>query len=131
MDGRILCEAERVSGILECKGGKKYASPVGDCEKMKHVCIKSFRSRTVGGKRYDLDFFVYVVGAPAGGLANFDGIAGETGLRGSVIHARDLFRLYREVDAGRLSPAVAWRMLKCNRRITRQDIEDEASAAAS
>lgn len=130
MDGLILDEVSGVSGILECKGGKKYAFPVGDCEKMRHVYIKSFRSRTVGGKRYDLDFFVYVVGAPAGGLANFDGIVRETGLQGSVIHARDLLRLYREVAAKRLSPAVAWRMLKCNRRITRQDIEDEASAAA-
>ena len=131
VDGFILSEDAGVSGILECKGGKKYTFPVGDCEKMKHVYIESFRSRTVGGKRYDLDLFIYVVGAPAGGLANFEGIARETRLRGSIIHARDLFRLYREVAAGRLSPTVAWRMFKCNRRITRQDIEREVSSAAS
>ena len=97
---------------------------------MKHVYIDGFRSRRVGGRRYDLDFFTYVVGTSAGGMANFEGIARDTGVDGSVIYARDLFRLHREVDAGRLSPMAAWRMLKCNRRVTLQDIERESAAAA-
>ena len=130
VDGLILSDEAGMSGILECKGGGKYAFPVGDCEKMKHVYIKGLRSRTVGGTRYDLDFFTYVIGTSAGGMANFEGIARETGVRGSVIYARDLFRLYIEVKEGRLSPMTAWRILKCNRRVTQQDIEREVEAAS-
>ena len=130
VDGLILSDEAGMSGILECKGGGRYAFPVGDCEKMKHVYIEGFRSKTVGGRRYDLDFFTYVVGTSAGGMANFEGIAKETGVSGSVIYARDLFRLYREVKEGRLSPMAAWRMLKCNRRVTQQDIERESADAA-
>lgn len=129
VDGLVLSNEGWVSGIIECKGGGKYSFPVGDCEKMKHVYIDRFRRRTVGGRRYDLDFFTYVVGAPAGGMGNFRGIAEETGVCGSVIHARDLLLLHGEVAAGRLSPMAAWRMLKCNRRVTRQDIEREAAGA--
>ncbi len=131
VDGLILSEEAGMSGILECKGGGKYAFPVGDCEKMKHVYIDRFKSRMAGGKRYDLDFFTYVVGTSAGGMANFEGICRETGVGGSVIYARDLFRLYTAVKEGRLSPMAAWRMLKCNRRVTQQDIEGEAAAASS
>ena len=130
VDGLVLSDESGMSGIIECKGGGKYSFPVGDCEKMKHVYIKGFASKKIGGRRYDLDFFTYVVGTSAGGMANFEGIARDTGVRGSVIYARDLFRLYREVDAGRLSPMAAWRMLKCNGRVTQQDIEEEAGAAA-
>jgi len=129
VDGLVLSPEAGMSGILECKGGGKYSFPVGDCEKMKHVYIDRFRTKVIGGKRYDLDFFVYVVGTAAGGMSNFEGIAEETGVRGSVVHARDLLRLHAEVAGRRLSPMAAWRMLKCNRRITQQDIEREAAAA--
>ena len=129
VDGLVLSTEAGMSGILECKGGGRYSFPVGDCEKMKHVYIDRFRTRIVDGKKYDLDFFVYVVGAPAGGMGNFEGIAEETGVRGSVVHARDLLRLHAEVTSGRLSPMAAWRMLKCNRRVTQQDIEREAALA--
>ena len=130
VDGLVLSPEAGMSGILECKGGGKYSFPVGDCEKMKHVYIDRFRTRRVGGRRYDLDFFAYVVGTAAGGMANFAGIARETGVRGSVVYARDLLRLHGEVAGGRLSPVAAWRMLKCNRRVTQQDIEREAAGAA-
>lgn len=130
VDGLVLSDEAGLSGILECKGGGRYAFPVGDCEKMKHVYIESFRSKSTGGRRYDLDFFTYVVGTSAGGMANFEGIARDTGVRGSVVYARDLFRLYREVETGRLSPMAAWRMLKCNGRVTQQYIEAEVEAAA-
>ena len=129
VDGLILSSEAGMSGILECKGGGKYSFPVGDCEKMKHVYIRGLRSKTVGGSRYDLDFFTYVVGTSAGGMANFEDIVRETGVSGSVIYARDLFRLYTAVREGRLSPMTAWRMLKCNRRVTQQDIERESAAA--
>ena len=129
VDGLVLSEEGGVSGIIECKGGGRYSFPVGDCEKMKHMYIDRFRSKTIGGKRYDLDFFAYVVGTPAAGMSNFAGIARETGVRGSVIHARDVLRLHAEVAGGRLSPTAAWRMLKCNRRVTQQDIEREAAGA--
>ena len=131
VDGLVLSGEAGMSGILECKGGGRYAFPVGDCEKMKHVYIDRFRSKTVGGRRYDLDFFVYVVGTSAGGMKNFEGIARDARVRGSVIYAPDLLRLRREVVAGRLSPMAAWAMLKCNRRVTQQDIERESSAAAA
>lgn len=129
VDGLVLSEEGGVSGIIECKGGGRYSFPVGDCEKMKHVYIDRFRRRAVGGRMYDLDFFAYVVGTPAGGMGNFRAIAEETGVRGSVVHARDLLLLHGEVAGGRLSPMAAWRMLKCNRRVTRQDIEREAAEA--
>ena len=130
VDGLVLSEEGGVSGIIECKGVGGYSFPVGDCEKMKHVYIDRFRRRAVGGRMYDLDFFAYVVGTPAGGMGNFRAIAEETGVRGSVVHARDLLLLHGEVAGGRLSPMAAWRMLKCNRRVTRQDIEREAAGAS-
>lgn len=52
------------------------------------------------------------------GMGNFEGIARDACVRGSVIYARNLFCLRRAVAGGRLSPMSAWGLLKCNRRVT-------------
>lgn len=127
IDGLILNKETKMAGLLECKAGKKYAFSIGDTEKMKHTYIKSFRARRVDHHVYTLDFFVYVVGIEAGGLENFRSIAKETGVRGSVIYARDLIRMYRMFKKGRISNVKVWRMLKGNQLITWGDIERESS----
>ncbi len=127
IDGLILNDETKMAGLLECKAGKKYAFSIGDTEKMKHTYIRNFRTRRVDHHVYTLDLFVYVVGIEAGGLENFRGIAKETGVRGSVIYARDMIRMYRMFKEGRISGVKVWRILKSNQLITWADIERESS----
>lgn len=123
IDGLILGEEVCLSGILECKSGAKYTFSVGDCDKMKHTYIKNFKTKKIDGKKYSLDFFVYVIGTTASGLDNFKEIISDTKIRGSVIYAEDLIRLYSMFNKGKADPIKIWGLFKCNKRITREDIE--------
>lgn len=122
IDGLILNRSAGMSGLLECKGGKKYAFPVGDCDKMKHTYIKNFKKEKIDGIVYNLDFFVYVVGASASGLDNFNDIIQGTGVRGAVIYARDLLKMHDAVKAGDASPIEAWNLFRSNKHITIADL---------
>lgn len=124
IDGLIMNEEAALSGLLECKGGAKYSFPIGDCRKMERTYIENFKTKRVKGKAYALDFFVYVVGAEVGGLDNFREIARNSGVRGSIIYARDLIRLYDLVRCGRITRVQAWGLFKRNAHLTWRIIGD-------
>ena len=127
IDGLILNDEACLSGLLECKSGAKYTFPVGDCDKMKHTYIKNFKSKRICGRTYSLDFFVYVVGKEASGLDNLLEIAQDTGIRGSAIYARDLFRLYVLFASGKVNAIRIWNLFKKNRLLTWVDIDSIVS----
>ena len=122
IDGLIINKDTRTSGLLECKGGGRYTFPVGDCDKMKHTYIKNFKKKRIGGIEYRLDFFVYVVGNRVSGLGNFKEIVRDTGTRGSVIYAQDLFRVYRMLKIGNTTLIKIWGLLKSNKHVTWNDL---------
>jgi len=124
IDGLILNAETGMSGLLECKGGAKYTFPIGDCRKMERTYIDNFRKKRVKGVQYTLDFFVYVVGSEAGGWDNFREIARNSGVRGSVIYARDLVRLYDMIKCGRITRVQAWELFKRNVHLTWRIIND-------
>ena len=124
IDGLILNAESGLSGLLECKGGAKYTFPIGDCRKMEHTYIENFKTKRIKGTKYALDFFVYVVGTEAGGMDNFREIARNSGVRGSIIRARDLVRLYDLVRCGRITRVQAWSLFKRNAPITWRIIGD-------
>lgn len=118
IDGLVLNRHTMLSGILECKSGKQYGFTKGDAEKMKHVYIKHFKTKKIDGKRYHLDFFTYVVGKKATSQANFRGIISDTGIRGSIIYARDFMRLYCMHLQKRISQIKIWGLFKTGELIT-------------
>ncbi len=128
IDGLILNPEAELSGLLECKSGSKYTFTVGDCDKMIHSYIPEFRRKRIDGKTYSLDFFVYVIGCKAGGLNNMKEIIEKSGIRGSVICARDLLNLYGLVKDGKIGPVKMWGLFKCNKNITWIDIESLAES---
>ena len=124
IDGLILNAETKTSGLLECKGGAKYTFPIGDCRKMESTYIENFKTKSVKGTRYTLEFFVYVVGSEVGGLDNFKEIVRNSGVDGSVIYAGDLVGLYDLVRCGRITGTQAWSMFKSNSHVTWRVIED-------
>ena len=124
IDGLILNPNTGLSGLLECKSGKKYALNKGDAEKMKHVYIKCFKERTINGKKYRLDFFTYVVGKKITSQSNFQGIIKNTKIRGSVIYANDLLKLYCMYLQKKTSSIKIWGLFKLGKIITWGDIID-------
>ena len=124
IDGLMLNAETGTSGLLECKGGAKYTFPIGDCRKMERTYIENFKTKRIKGKKYTLDFFVYVVGSEVGGLDNFREIVRNSGVSGSVICAGDLVRLYDLVRCCRITPVRAWRLFRCSSHITWRVIED-------
>ena len=128
IDGLILNEEILMSGLLECKGGSRYTFPIGDCKKMERTYIENFRTKRIGGKAYALDFFVYVIGSGTSGLDNFQEIVRNTGVRGSVIYARDLIRLYDLVRCGKITRVQMWDLFKCNGHLTWRIIDDLSKA---
>ena len=122
IDGLIMNEETCMSGLLECKGGKAYTFPVGDCEKMHNQYIKNFWKKKVDGRTYSLDFFVYVIGRKTSGLGNFDELMRNAGLRGSVIYAHDFFNVYRLFKDGCASQIKIWNLLKSGRHVTWNDL---------
>ena len=130
VDGLITNRETGMSGLLECKGGAKYTFPVGDCDKMKHTYIKNFMKTRIGGRMYSLDFFVYVVGSEVSGLGNFAEIMRDTGIRGSVIYARDLFRVYETFVAEGATAIKIWGLLKSGTHVSWNDLEHDGVGRA-
>ena len=124
IDGLILDAETGLSGLLECKGGAKYTFPIGDCRKMERTYIENFRTKRIKSTEYALDFFVYVVGSEAGGLDNFREIVQNSGVRGSVIYAGDLVRLYDLVKGGRITRLRAWELFKSNSHVSWRTVGD-------
>lgn len=124
IDGLILNKEVGLSGLLECKGGGKYSFPIGDCEKMKNVYIKNFRTKKINGNQYCLDFVVYVVGNAVSGLNNFDGIIRDAKIRGSVIYARDLLKIYSAFTKGHATQIKIWSLFKSNIHLMATDIDE-------
>ena len=124
IDGLILSEGTRTSGLLECKGGGKYTFPIGDCRKMERTYIENFKTKRIKGTKYTLDFFVYVVGSEVGGLDNFKEIIRNSGVHGSVIYAGDLVRLYDLVRCGRVTRVHAWKLFRSDSHVTWRAIDD-------
>ena len=90
---------------------------------MKHTYIENFKKKKINGVEYNLDFFIYVVGTSAGGLDNFKEIILDTGVRGSVIYAHDLFKTYNAVKVGNTTPIKVWNLFKSNRHVTSADLK--------
>ena len=124
IDGLSLNKSSSKSGLLECKSGAKYTFPIGDCEKMKNVYIPNFRTKKVSGKKYSLDFFVYVVGNQTSGLENFKGIIQETKVDGTMIYAKEIINLYDLFLAGKITRDKIWKLFKSNKHVTWKDVED-------
>lgn len=90
---------------------------------MKSVYIPYFVKRSVGGKTYKLDFFVYVVGNKVSGLENFEDIVSSTGINGTVIYAEELIKLYDLFKSGKISRKKFWSLFKSNKHLTWKDID--------
>ena len=91
---------------------------------MERTYIENFKMKRIGGKAYALDFFVYVIGSGAGDLNNFQEIVRNSRVRGSVIYARDLIRLYDLVKCGKITLVQMWDLFKCNGHLTWRIIDD-------
>ena len=123
IDGLVLNKDTNMSGLLECKSGAKYTFPLGDCAKMQNLYIKSFEKKQIDKTIYTLDFFVYVIGQKASGLDNFNDIINKTKVRGAVIYAKDLIRIYCLLKQNKITAIKVWGLFKSNKHLTWKDID--------
>ena len=122
IDGLILNPKTCKSGLLECKStSSTYSLSIGDRDKMKNEYIGKFRKKVLDKKKYELDFFVYVVGNKFGGKSNFDDIVTDTGLNGSVILSQQLLNLYAMVKSGKITIEKFWEIFKKNKILSLTD----------
>ena len=124
IDGLIKNPQTSKSGILECKSGAKFSFPIGDCDKMKTTYIPNFVTFNEDGKKYSLDFFLYVIGNKVTGLDNFQDIITAKKLKGAVIYAKDLLDLFSRFKEGKITKQDVLKIFKSNKHITWKDIED-------
>jgi len=93
IDGLLLDSARGISGVLECKSGKTYVLTPKDRDLMLTTYLPDFQVyRTLEGT-FKLDFFLYVIGGRFAGESNMQEIVNRTGIKGSIIQARQLLLL--------------------------------------